>query len=179
MKGKGMDGVFFVCPFIWFVQLIFNASPHTSRRVVEILSAWGGPPRPPAYATGAERAAFSRDDGSIHSQRASQLVVAVINVAIILAFSLTPYIDWAAHVGGLIGGALLGAWFFAPSCASLLSTPRSKSGAAWAGLGTFIALLGMAIALLYGGAVQVEPVLLDVCGWWAVSYPQYNLRCPW
>ena len=39
----------------------------------------------------------------------------LVNVAILFATSFIPNIDWAAHLGGLIGGMLLGMWYFGPA----------------------------------------------------------------
>jgi hypothetical protein len=36
----------------------------------------------------------------------------VFNVLILFATSFIPNIDWAAHLGGLIGGSLLALWYF-------------------------------------------------------------------
>ena len=38
-----------------------------------------------------------------------------INITVVLLLSLIPYIDWAAHVFGLLAGALLGLWYFGPA----------------------------------------------------------------
>jgi membrane associated rhomboid family serine protease len=50
-----------------------------------------------------------------HNQRIAQLMIALINIGIIMAFSLTPLIDWAAHLFGLIGGVIIGCALFGNS----------------------------------------------------------------
>ena len=43
-----------------------------------------------------------------HRQRNCQLGTVVIAVAVTIGLSFTPYVDWAAHVGGAIQGILWG-----------------------------------------------------------------------
>jgi membrane associated rhomboid family serine protease len=44
--------------------------------------------------------------------RAGYLVMVVLNILITLSFSTVPYIDWAAHLGGLLGGMMIGGIIF-------------------------------------------------------------------
>ena len=37
-----------------------------------------------------------------------QLVMCVVNMLVVLGFSMVPYIDWAAHAFGMLGGLLVG-----------------------------------------------------------------------
>jgi len=46
--------------------------------------------------------------------RGQGLLAVVVNVAVVLAFSFSPTIDWTAHVFGLLGGLLLGAAVLGP-----------------------------------------------------------------
>jgi hypothetical protein len=39
----------------------------------------------------------------------------VFNIVIVMLLSFIPYIDWAAHLFGLLSGILLGLWYFAPA----------------------------------------------------------------
>ena len=43
-----------------------------------------------------------------HRQRNCQLGTVVVAVAVTIGLSFTPYVDWAAHVGGAIQGILWG-----------------------------------------------------------------------
>ena len=47
---------------------------------------------------------WSDGDAQEIQQRAFQFVIAIVNVSVIIGFSFVPYIDWAAHIFGLIGG---------------------------------------------------------------------------
>jgi membrane associated rhomboid family serine protease len=80
-------------------------------------------------------ASWSEGDDTAQRQRGFQFVMAVANIMVIIGFSFVPYVDWAAHVFGLLGGMLLGAWFFAvrPACETIppgASSERPRSGPA-------------------------------------------------
>lgn len=64
-----------------------------------------------------------RDDDPIHfldpaeakfmrKQRIKQLAFLGLNIAITFALSIVPMVDWAAHVGGCIGGMIIGGHLF-------------------------------------------------------------------
>lgn len=46
------------------------------------------------------------------AQRSAQFVVCCINMAVVISFSAVPYVDWAAHLAGMVAGVLLGAMVF-------------------------------------------------------------------
>ena len=55
----------------------------------------------------------------------------VVNIAVVVAFSFTPYIDWAAHILGLVGGALLAVFAFGGSAYALAGMrPRARAAVA-------------------------------------------------
>ena len=60
----------------------------------------------------------------IQSQRAGNLVLVFLNIVVTLSFSTVPYVDWAAHTGGLLGGMLLSALIFSES----IKTPTTRLG---------------------------------------------------
>ena len=53
-------------------------------------------------------------DGDLQTQarRGVQFLIIVLNVMVVVAFSFVPFVDWAAHLFGLLGGLLLGGWLF-------------------------------------------------------------------
>lgn len=46
-------------------------------------------------------------------QRIRNLVVIVVNLGITFAMSIVPMVDWAAHLGGWVGGTLIAMCIFA------------------------------------------------------------------
>lgn len=42
-------------------------------------------------------------------------MMTALNVMILFATSFIPNIDWAAHLGGLVGGMLIAGWYFGPA----------------------------------------------------------------
>jgi membrane associated rhomboid family serine protease len=124
---------------------------------------------------------WKQGDEATQASRSRQLCTAVISVVLILAFSAIPFVDWSAHVGGMIGGMLLAIWHFAqlrdgPAAAdgSLTAplTPTAGGGAqrwlagmrsrqwtrsrvvAWVGLAAYLALL---LGLMLGLFLNVNP----------------------
>jgi membrane associated rhomboid family serine protease len=93
-------------------------------------------------------AAIAADE--THQQRIAQLMIAVINIGIIMAFSFTPLIDWAAHLFGLIGGVLIAGAIFGNTFFF-----RFSSLAAF----TFCLIIG--ISVLYSGIIYVSEPLLN------------------
>jgi membrane associated rhomboid family serine protease len=55
---------------------------------------------------------WRQGDEAVKRQRRLNFWMAIFNCLIIIAFSFSPLIDWAAHIGGLGGGVLLGFWYF-------------------------------------------------------------------
>jgi len=45
-------------------------------------------------------------------QRSANLVLVFLNILITLSFSLVPLVDWAAHIGGLLAGWMMGVVLF-------------------------------------------------------------------
>jgi membrane associated rhomboid family serine protease len=41
-----------------------------------------------------------------YGAKAFSLVICVVNILVIVGFSFVPFIDWAAHLGGLLSGIL-------------------------------------------------------------------------
>ncbi|KAG5182720.1 hypothetical protein JKP88DRAFT_318034 [Tribonema minus] len=100
--------------------------------LAEIVLRWGSAQQP---------------GGGDMAQRMTSLVICSVNIAVTLGFSFVPYIDWAAHVGGLVGGLLVGSALF---CV----TARARR-AAWGVLGAVV-VGGM-------GQWQGQPRLHMVC----------------
>jgi hypothetical protein len=82
-------------------------------------------------------------------------------------------VDWAAHVGGLAAGLLVGLGLF--SCSMELMGCRilwflvgmAVAGAAFAG----------ALIYMYSGAVNPAEELRDVCGYYQQFFAEYQCKC--
>ena len=120
------------------------------------------------------------------ASRNMQFVIAVVLVGVITATSFAPNIDWAAHVGGLVGGVLCAtAIWGGPSVTPPLRRAHAPPPPApryppWcgkllrytAGCG-YVGLVAGGSWVLWGGATVPPPALLDYCA--LVVKPAY----PW
>ena len=90
--------------------------------------------------------------------RMAQFVLCLVNIGVIVSFSFTPLIDWAAHLAGLVGGILLGT----VASARRLGGERQARLAVPA-LVLFSGLAALALFLLFApaGYVVAPPELLD------------------
>lgn len=108
------------------------------------------------------------------SNRMFQFVMCFINILIIIGFSFVPFIDWAAHIFGLIGGLLLGIFAFRRhiNYESALKTFGLRVGAPV----LFVVLFFLGVALVY--SVEKPPrSLLAYCNYLQSFYPTEITRC--
>lgn len=92
----------------------------------------------------------------------------MINIIVVLAMSVVPMVDWAAHAGGLLGGLLTGALLFA---SGLAAERRAQVRIAAASVTAGFALVFSLWALLIA---EPDPGLGDLCTAVRESYPQHN-----
>lgn len=104
--------------------------------------------------------------------RKEQACEVIGGIILVMAMSFIPYVDWAAHLGGLIAGFMIGLvcfsfkirnWFFI---------------AIWLviGVGGTIALFSGALAYLYT-QVEANDELRDVCGYYKQFFAEYECQC--
>ena len=104
--------------------------------------------------------------------RKEQFSQVLCSVVVVMLFSFVPYVDWAAHLGGLLAGFATGmccfaTWIKTRHCAFL-----------W-----FI--VGMALTVAYYGSTiiymmtAVNPMddLKDVCGYYQQYFEDYQCNC--
>jgi uncharacterized membrane protein len=82
-------------------------------------------------------------------------------------------VDWAAHLGGLIAGLLVGIAIFACHIRTL----------AWRllwfmiGMVSTIVCFAMALQYMYSGEIETAEELRDVCGYYQQFFDDYECRC--
>ena len=94
------------------------------------------------------------------------------SVIIVALFSFIPFVDWAAHMGGLVAGFCVGMFIFA------FRVRKKLMLMFWACLGLFLSILFYSTSLEYMYN-EVEPVeeLRDVCEYYTQYYEDYVCYC--
>mmetsp|Transcript_13203 Transcript_13203/g.28991 ORF Transcript_13203/g.28991 Transcript_13203/m.28991 type:complete len:381 (+) Transcript_13203:268-1410(+) len=109
-----------------------------------------------------------------HQVRKEQCVAVTCSVVLVMAFSFIPYVDWAAHLGGLIGGLVVGCFVFA------LELEWVPCRAVWILMGLAMTVIMFVMGLRYmyeEGNVQVVEELRGVCGYYKQMFEDYECRC--
>lgn len=90
----------------------------------------------------------------------------------VAAMSFIPYVDWAAHLGGMIAGFVLGL-----VCFSFKIRSRAFM-ILWfvVGVGSIIVLYSALIAYMYTD-VETNDELRDVCGYYKQYFDDYECNC--
>ena len=91
-------------------------------------------------------------------QRAGNLVLVFLNIVVTLSFSTVPYVDWAAHTGGLLGGMLASSLVFS----EFIKTPRIRTAVR---AGAAVGLAGYLVVgfVVVATVLEPNPDLLHVC----------------
>mmetsp|Transcript_36589 Transcript_36589/g.88190 ORF Transcript_36589/g.88190 Transcript_36589/m.88190 type:complete len:383 (+) Transcript_36589:141-1289(+) len=103
--------------------------------------------------------------------RKQQATLVIGGIVIVMAMSFIPYVDWAAHLGGMLAGLVLGFvcfsfkirnWFFM---------------GIWfvVGVGSTIALYSILMTYMY--EVETKDELRDVCGYYQQFFDDYECKC--
>jgi len=94
----------------------------------------------------------------------------VCSVIVVGLFSFIPYVDWAAHLGGLVAGMLVGIPIFA------FHIENGPCRVVWVLLGTAatVATFAFALIYMYSGAVDPADELGDVCGYYKEFFEDYE-----
>jgi membrane associated rhomboid family serine protease len=107
-----------------------------------------------------------------HKIRQHHLVLSLGAIVIVMALSFIPFVDWAAHLGGLLAGMAVGLTVFSLSMRSIVSR------IVWFLVGLSLTVVGFAVSLKYM-YTQVEPAeqLRDICGYYQQFYEDYECSC--
>ena len=87
-------------------------------------------------------------------------------------FSFIPFVDWAAHLGGLLAGQTLGLIIFSAkiktTCWSLI----------WCFVGLCFTAIFFGVSTFYMlNYVEPEPELRDVCDYYKRYFEDYECNC--
>ena len=84
-----------------------------------------------------------------------------------------PYIDWAAHIFGLISGGVLGLWIFGGRC----DAPLKRALVRGVGLGGYLLMMAAGLAVIFT-SLNPPTELLHFCTEELLpSYPNQGLQC--
>lgn len=108
-----------------------------------------------------------------HQVRKEQCAAVSCSVIVVMLFSFIPYVDWAAHLGGVISGFVVGLALFSNEISFL------SMRIFWAVLGTgaAIALFALMMEHMYSGGVEAAEELRDVCGYYKEHFDDYECNC--
>mmetsp|Transcript_515 Transcript_515/g.1045 ORF Transcript_515/g.1045 Transcript_515/m.1045 type:complete len:429 (-) Transcript_515:100-1386(-) len=104
--------------------------------------------------------------------RKQQTCLVVGGIVIVAAMSFIPYVDWAAHLGGMCAGFVLGLVCFSFHIRSWVFM------IIWfvVGVGSTTVLYSLGIAYMYN-EVETKDELRDVCGYYKNYFDDYECRC--
>ena len=105
--------------------------------------------------------------------RKEQCCVVTVSVIVVMLFSFIPFVDWAAHLGGLVAGFLVGLMIF---CFEIHSHCWKI---VWLVIGTAatITCFTVAFTYMYSGNVETIEELRDVCGYYKEHFEDYECNC--
>lgn len=111
-------------------------------------------------------------DELAHEVRMEQLGGVLCSVTVVGIFSFIPYVDWAAHLGGLLAGQTIGLVLFSRKI-------RSRRWAFfWCIVGLVITLFSFMVSIFYMlNYVEAEPDLRDVCEYYKRYFEDYECNC--
>lgn len=108
-----------------------------------------------------------------HEVRKEQCMAVSCSVTLVMAFSFIPYVDWAAHLGGVVSGLVVGICIFAWDM-HLIGWKCF-----WFAAGAALVFMAYSTALgyMYSGNIEAAEELRDVCGYYQQQFEDYECRC--
>lgn len=108
-----------------------------------------------------------------HRVRKEQCVAVTCSVTVVMLFSFIPFVDWAAHLGGLIAGLVVGIMVFACD----ISHPCFRVFWCLVGAAMTAASFYLAVDYMYSGEIDPPEELRDVCGYYQENFEDYECNC--
>lgn len=109
-----------------------------------------------------------------HTVRKEQCAGVICSVTIVMLFSFIPFVDWAAHLGGLIGGFCIGMILFSINLQKALF---SKLTWLFVGIGITAAYFIVLFHRMYSQEINAAEELRDVCGYYQQYFQDYECTC--
>ena len=116
---------------------------------------------------------ITKQDHIAHEVRREQCCIVTASVILVMLFSFIPFVDWAAHLGGLVAGFVIGWAIFA----------WDIHGWGWkllwfvVGLVATVATFALGLQYMYSGEVETVEDLRDVCGYYKQNFEDYECNC--
>jgi len=116
---------------------------------------------------------LTKQDEIAHEVRKEQCCIVTASVVLVMLFSFIPFVDWAAHLGGLIAGFLVGLMIFAWEIHGMAWKIL------WFAIGSALTLTALIVSLqyMYSGEIETMDELRDVCGYYKEHFEDYECNC--
>ena len=109
-----------------------------------------------------------------HQVRKEQCAGVMCSVTVVLLFSFIPFVDWAAHLGGVVAGFCVGMIVFA---ADLKKALFSKLFWLIVGIAITAVYFIVVFQMMYSGEIEPAEELRDVCDYYKQYYDDYECNC--
>lgn len=113
-------------------------------------------------------------DRIAHQVRKEQCAGVTCSVIVVMLFSFIPYVDWAAHLGGLLAGFCVGMILFARD---LQKARCSKLFWLLVGIAITVAYFTVVFQRMYSGDIDPADELRDVCNYYKEHFEEYECNC--
>mmetsp|Transcript_9560 Transcript_9560/g.28536 ORF Transcript_9560/g.28536 Transcript_9560/m.28536 type:complete len:355 (-) Transcript_9560:2088-3152(-) len=109
-----------------------------------------------------------------HQVRKEQCAGVMCSVTVVLLFSFIPYVDWAAHLGGVVAGFCVGMIVFS---ANLKKARFSKLFWLLVGLAITVVYFAVVFQRMFAGEIETAEELRDVCRYYQENFEDYECNC--
>lgn len=117
-----------------------------------------------------ERSTTLREFAAEQSRK-EQACHVIFGIILVMAMSFIPYVDWAAHLGGLVAGFAMGIVLFS-------FTMKNKFGTVFwlcVGIASCFALYTTFIAIMF--TTETDDEMRDICEYYRQFFEDYECKC--